>query len=777
MSALAQLLEHLQCLPSPSSSALRGSLSRASIRLSRAHNAWRASPTSPDLRRAVIVQLQGVQDAIDEARRADDDLLSEREEWAELAREAEEALRELERDGEDSIAMQRTASHSRTSSVDRPRRVPPSSSSTSSAQSAALDAFLARALSTSQTPSLPSAEESAAARAKELSQAYALFLMSSSSPDLNRMFPPDGQTLGDVFRSSSSASTTSHTPTSSSSAGSSSVGTLESRISEQLQAAYFDSFSSVFSSPSSTPSEKRTAWRALASDLASACLPLVPSRLRGEGGAETRARADLEEVLRASGEGNGEGDAEEWKEGKAFEALRKTVELLSRLCAPARDDDTRSILSSLLSTSSSPPNPSDLVPLVRRTLSLAWDMAADHARFRRAAASALASEEDVKIAVKEEGWSRERKAVKGIYGGEKEVKRETVKWVRETGCARVGGGEGEEGVLREAVVEALVETLFSPSAVALPPMPPSAHPAAAPPNSVTPTSTSNTLPPILLVPSQLLFTLQNRFQALVILACLVALLPPTSSVSSPSAAGSRIETEDRLVGRLWAILSSEIPSPAPFPPAPSSSSSDFLAPFPPSSTPSDAGDGGTRLLHLADEVLTHMRNVSPSSSAEAGEAEEKRIRASVERILRTEDPVFRLLAGRLRGAVKGALLEAVSSSPSSSSAATTAEALPAHLRTGRSLASSATSSSPLHPLRNGSTPSTLPPLTPAPPPIKGFDRPQSLAALVSSGLLGTPVLPGGAGEAGDAEGGGVKDVWEWVEGAWDAVLGWRSEGR
>ncbi|KAH8828022.1 hypothetical protein DL96DRAFT_1815319 [Flagelloscypha sp. PMI_526] len=64
------------------------------------------------------------------------------------------------------------------------------------------------------------------------------------------------------------------------------------------------------------------------------------------------------------------------------------------------------------------------------------------------------------------------------------------------------------------------------------------------------------------------------------------------------------------------------------------------------------GEEGTKIAHLADEVVRARRfvNISEPSSSLTAE-EEKSLRASVERTLRVDDPVFVLLQNRLLSAV------------------------------------------------------------------------------------------------------------------------------
>ncbi|GAA5888656.1 hypothetical protein JCM6882_009037 [Rhodosporidiobolus microsporus] len=776
---LQRLLNHLRALPSSLHPA-SASLQRAAIRLSRAFTALRDPQTGTngvELLVRLRGRLQELEEAVVEAETARVELSNDETRWEDLRREAAHAREELERQVKEATtaAVQAaTRSHSRTLSADLPRRVPSGSASTASTR-AELDAFLSRAAASS-TLGPPAADATAAARARALNEAFTLFLLSTSP---SAVLPPD-HSLSSIFRQSRGVPSPDSLP-------GGQPESLESRISTQLHQAYFDSFAAVFSpaapasalSPSLTfePSEeaKHSAWTRLAADISAAAAPLVPSRLRANDPSRFRsAREELEERLKApcSTEDGPEAATGSFSPRKALEAVKATVELLQRLCSPARDGDVRALLSdidsSLSPSSSSAETAANLVPLTRRVLTLAADMASDVQRLKRDMAAQWASEGDLREVVKEEAGERERAVVAEWVGGEEEVRRATKAWVGE----KVAGTGVAEGLRKEDVAAALVETLFSDSAIALPSLststPYSPHPPSASSpstgNDTPPAATSpapNLLPPPLLVPSPALFTLQNRFQALVILACLVTLAgPPPPGVDSQRAD----EEQDKFVRRVWAILEAEIPS-----------SSAFMAP------PARSGgdDEGTKIAHLADEVLSFRRALaalspSPSTSSPSAALSDDepsaRLRSSVDRILRAQDPVYQLLTARLREGVRAAVVAAVlgggGGAASSSSSSSAAAAVPATLRSGRrALGSSSTASSAARsaPSRAGTL--FLPPLQ-----VKGFDRPlflrEKVEQTVQEGLFGST----GAVEGGTEAGG----MWSWMEEVWGGVLGWRA---
>ncbi|GAA5889183.1 hypothetical protein JCM5296_005826 [Sporobolomyces johnsonii] len=665
--------------------------------------------------------------------------------WSRLRDEANLAVQELDHEMRDATtaaishaAESSSSRHSRTLSAERPRRVPsvaPASSRT--APSAELDAFLARA---APRPPPPSLSTKAAERAKALSDAYTLFLLSTTPESV---LPP-GQSLSSIFRTASRPSS----PSSSS---------FSSRVEQQAHQAYFDSLEATLSSPSSSARDKRAAWARLCADLADAVLPLVPSRLGGGS-----VKQQLETTLRSAGNG------EDWTLDEAASTLRAVLQALEQLCAPARDAQVRDLLSPVTSPSSSL-SPSTLVDLVRSTLALAEQMSTDLRTFRRSAVAQLASEEELREVVKEETAERERRIVRELLGGrgmgekeaDREVRKETKRWAREkTGEARADG-EGDDDdnapVSRNGVASALIETLFEDVAVQLPSFSDDG-PSSSSNDQPTP---NNPLPPIFFVPSPRLFEIQNTFQAIVILACLVTVVGPPPSPARAS--DESHSTPNDYVSRLWTILQSEII------PAPPSSLSDVPA-------DRDTTSSATRLAHLSDELIAYRLSLAPSSSSsssplDATEPERTRIRSAVERILRYEDPVYRLLKERLKVGVKAAFVAAVTVTDTAAARSrseqdgrsNTSTPLPLKLRTGRSvgvgrrLEEDEVSSSSRS--RSRSRFAQRESVRVQVPPIRGFERPSSLAERVQETV----------------EGRLVGEVWRWMEGVWGGVLGWQAE--
>lgn len=146
----------------------------------------------------------------------------------------------------------------------------------------------------------------------------------------------------------------------------------------------------------------------------------------------------------------------------------------------------------------------------------------------------------------------------------------------------------------------------------------------------------NVLPPQLLFSGPALLQLQNRIQALTIAASLGSLVPtPHPAANSPL---SRSQTDEftspanwSFTERIWTLLESEI---------------------------SANGDGPseTRIINLADEVVMARVSALPPGVTTLGNHLEQGLRSTVDRILRTDDPVFILLQKRLLAAFSAALL-------------------------------------------------------------------------------------------------------------------------
>ncbi|KAF8558060.1 hypothetical protein OG21DRAFT_1494356 [Imleria badia] len=132
----------------------------------------------------------------------------------------------------------------------------------------------------------------------------------------------------------------------------------------------------------------------------------------------------------------------------------------------------------------------------------------------------------------------------------------------------------------------------------------------------------NTLPPVFFFSAPTLLKIQNYLQALVIAASL-GILARLPAPTRPSHASSDPPDPDSFMSRIWTLLRAEI------------------------SGEPDAGD--TKLINLADEVVrartqAHTASSTPTSLSKE---EDTTLRAAVDRTLRYEDPVYKLLQRRL----------------------------------------------------------------------------------------------------------------------------------
>ena len=148
----------------------------------------------------------------------------------------------------------------------------------------------------------------------------------------------------------------------------------------------------------------------------------------------------------------------------------------------------------------------------------------------------------------------------------------------------------------------------------------------------------NVLPPQFLFSGPTLFRLQNYLQALTIAASLKSLVPDprTTTKFSPPL---QPQTDDpafsagwTFIKRVWTLLESEIEE-------------------------NYTGLSKTKIINLADEVvMTHRRALPPGVTVLDARLEQ-RLRDTVDRILRADDPVFVLLQKRLLVALSTTLLD------------------------------------------------------------------------------------------------------------------------
>jgi hypothetical protein len=161
-----------------------------------------------------------------------------------------------------------------------------------------------------------------------------------------------------------------------------------------------------------------------------------------------------------------------------------------------------------------------------------------------------------------------------------------------------------------------------------------------PPASNTAAPNANTLPPLFFFSTPTLLKIQNYLQALVIAASLRILtrLPSSSDTPDP----------DSFMSRVWTLLRAEIAGDP------------------------DASD--TKLINLADEVVRARTQAYASTLSKDDDAA---LRAAVDRTLRYEDPVYKLLHRRLLTELSSVLVKRRQGGAARDAVA------PATLRTGR----------------------------------------------------------------------------------------------
>lgn len=418
--------------------------------------------------------------------------------------------------------------------------------------------------------------------------------------------------------------------------------------------------------------------------------------------------------------------------------LHEVLDELRKNCAPARDGEVDAMLTALSSPESETNLPSAIVQTIRCIFQFVEEMTDDLHNF----ALSNLTEGDIVMLITLEAHRREFELVSRLYGGLTGVWRTWNEWLS---ASSVTAGISE----RRAWRRQLLSSLAMPSSISIvsPPMtelPPEdgALPAAA---EESLPSESNALPSTFLISSPTLFRIQNLLQALVITSCVRLLAfpswprPAPSSSPATNPAPSTDNAAEIFVSRIWALLVGEIDRGG-FAPA------------------------ETKLVNFEDEVWSAVRSQHASSSTLASGTEtlqsnatprldEAAVRANVQRLLRTEDPVFALLIRR----VTGALANWLESRPESEGIASAngegggGQSIPTHMQTGRKrpglpvlpIPSNITSSSSSYP-KSRWDPASI-------PAVKGFEGKILREALEDvASQLGTAV--------------------EWVEITWSDVI-------
>ncbi|KAF9222539.1 hypothetical protein BS17DRAFT_684889, partial [Gyrodon lividus] len=145
----------------------------------------------------------------------------------------------------------------------------------------------------------------------------------------------------------------------------------------------------------------------------------------------------------------------------------------------------------------------------------------------------------------------------------------------------------------------------------------------------------NVFPPVFFFSAPALLKIQNYLQALVITASLRSLTRlPVPTRAAHLVSGS--PNPDSFSSRIWTLLRAEIAG--------------------------EPGAGDTKLINLADEVIRARMQADAKSSASTSlcsslsKEDETKLRAAVDRTLKPDDPVYKLLQSRLLTALVHALV-------------------------------------------------------------------------------------------------------------------------
>lgn len=322
--------------------------------------------------------------------------------------------------------------------------------------------------------------------------------------------------------------------------------------------------------------------------------------------------------------------------------LRDALVTLRRRCAPVRDSTIDAVLHKIDHRSSSASTgelAGLLVDVIRSILELSIDMRDDYSN----AVLATASEQELVEMVATTAETQEQRLVIQLWESKETVQKAWSRWM--------DGFHPADPALRprpkQLWVLKLIESLGKPHAITSKLVGPS------PPQGITEDSMDtrdpdsrpertpehqNMLPPQFLFSGPSLFHMQNYVQALTIAASLRSLvptphptanplLPPQSQTNGLTPSASWTFTE-----RIWALLEPEIEVAG--------------------GRPSE-----TKIINFADEVVMAHTSALPPGVTTLDSQLEHRLRSTVDRILRTDDPVFILLQKRLLTALSVALLD------------------------------------------------------------------------------------------------------------------------
>ncbi|GEM08652.1 T-complex 11 family protein [Rhodotorula toruloides] len=676
---LDRLLVQLGDLPSSSPP----HLTHLTIRLERAYTDLRAvgTPAPAELFIRIRGRLQELGEGLKEAQSTGGEV-GEAVSWGQLEADARQVELEVAALLEDSARTTATADgHSRTLSADLPRRLPspykPSHQAPAHPATSAADLSGVADATNSRSPISSPPPMQSLTPSNLMSAFYRYHICTEGSSLL-----PEQTSMVSLSRELLASRSYAAEP----------LDPIRDGIAEQLKRAYFEPFEASLSSTTSTVAEKAEAWDALWQDVRDAVLPLANMYISLELGEESAKRFEAEADAPLNVINQDDFDA-----SAALARLEMIVRVLEQCSGPLRSETVWGYLDDIVFAKNSSEPSRSLVGLMRRLLDFV-DMVKDDLRADRKqmmqAVSDATLERMVLETMREAGYTEERGVVWSRFGGPAGIGSKTRVWLSQEMGSEIPTGQSSV-LSKDWVAKALVKMLFKNEAVDF-------------------SNKQNRPPPIFFIPSFALVYLQNQFQALVVVACLATLVgtapPPSRTTSAPPA------DLTAFVERVWTILQAEI-GPTALPVAPMAGGSD--GPTRPVS--GGAHPSATRIANLADEV---HRALATSGAALSGE-EETRLRASVKRILRYEDPVYKLLKSRLESSVEAALVDFVTQVRAT--------------------------------LLEGFAPSP-PPRTLHLHPAKGFERPAFLRNKVEE-VVQTRL---------------IANVWEWMEKSWSDVMGWTT---
>lgn len=325
-----------------------------------------------------------------------------------------------------------------------------------------------------------------------------------------------------------------------------------------------------------------------------------------------------------------------------FEGL---TDILSRLCAPVRDEqigtlkDTIATCREYLSMDKEGSKLLDTMEHVEDKIrSLVQDMHRDFRLFEMGITVATRDESELAAVVRKESMLKEMEIITQLYGDPLQRTRD---WSAH--ITHQNDHEKADILSRTVVGQALVEALFQTRPVYIQ-LETSKTIRGSEMNEVS-IPEANVLPPIFHFAAKHLFNVQNRLQALTILATLSTLIPASHTKPSMNGATTSTPNKDNDMetnpsswsDRLWILLLSEMQD---------GRGTTTVPENPPTHV---------KIANLADEIV----NVLRSGRLEGWtKVEEDNIRSSVDRMLRLEDRVFALLHSRLKNAVSEAIIGA-----------------------------------------------------------------------------------------------------------------------